>query len=493
MATIAEMARLGAAVNTKQLAHLQRLVSWWNLLADVSFADLLLFAPSHGDEFVVVAQVRPSTSQTLYNDDQVGKFIGEVSRPLVARSFRLTEIVEGEVTLGGSANQRARVRCIPVMFEGDVVGIMTRETPPDFGRVRRLGELEKIYLEIFGRFADMIAAGQFPFRSEEVDPEDMPRVGDGALVVDDAARILYSSPNALSTLHRVRVQGNVVGRRLSNLGLGQSVVRDAIREIQPFAEEVERGDVTVQVVALPFAGHRRAIGAIVLLRDVSELRRQDRLLMSKDATIREIHHRVKNNLQTISSLLRLQGRRVSSPEAKQAIDDSVRRIRAISLVHETLAQEPGDDVSLAQVMRELALTVQEGLASPDRPIRFNVVGDAGLVPAEVVTPLAVVLNELLQNVVDHAFPPDTPVVDGVVGTVDIEVAGSMLLGIRLEVRDDGVGLPVDFDISRPPGLGTTIVHALVTSDLNGEIDLKNRSGCSGATAVVTVPPQQIDE
>ena len=101
-------------------------------------------------------------------------------------------------------------------------------------------------------------------------------------------------------------------------------------------------------------------------------------------------------------------------------------------------------------------------------------------------------SEDLQNVFDHAFPPDTPVVDDVVGTVDIEVTGSMTSGIRLEVRDDGVGLPDDFDISRPPGLGTTIVHALATSDLNGQIVMKDREGCSGASAVITVPPKQTE-
>ena len=142
----------------------------------------------------------------------------------------------------------------------------------------------------------------------------------------------------------------------------------------------------------------------MLLRDISELRRRDRLLLSKDATIREIHHRVKNNLQTISSLLRLQGRRLSSPEAKAAIEESVRRIRSIALVHETLSHDAGDDVPFLEIVRPLVRMVEEGLISPDRPIRFKVVGDAGILPAAVATPLAVVLTELLQNVVDHAYP-----------------------------------------------------------------------------------------
>ena len=144
-------------------------------------------------------------------------------------------------------------------------------------------------------------------------------------------------------------------------------------------------------------------GGVLLVRDISELRRRDRLLLSKDATIREIHHRVKNNLQTISSLLRLQGRRLSSPEAKAAIDESVRRIRTIALVHETLSREAGDDVPFVEILRPLARMVEESLQSPDRPVRFRVQGDGGKLPAPMATPLAVVLTELLQNAVDHAF------------------------------------------------------------------------------------------
>ena len=101
-------------------------------------------------------------------------------------------------------------------------------------------------------------------------------------------------------------------------------------------EEVERDDASILLRVIPLLEDRKPAGALILLRDVTDLRRRDRMLMSKDATIREIHHRVKNNLQTIAALLRLQGRRLDSPEARQAIKESERRIRSIAIVHETL-------------------------------------------------------------------------------------------------------------------------------------------------------------
>ena len=204
-------------------------------------------------------------------------------------------------------------------------------------------------------------------------------------------------------------------------------------------------------MGLPLVEDGAARGAVVLLRDITELRLRDRLLVSKDATIREIHHRVKNNLQTISSLLRLQGRRVESSEAKNAIDESVRRIRAIALVHETLANEPADDVSLREVASMLARTAQDSFTAPESPIHFDVKGDSGLIPSDVVTPLAVVLNELLQNTVDHAFPK-AAVSAGSPGVVEILLARENNR-LTMTVRDNGIGVPAEDNNQAQHGLG----------------------------------------
>ena len=193
------------------------------------------------------------------------------------------------------------------------------------------------------------------------------------------------------------------------------------------------------------------------------MRRRDRLLLSKDATIREIHHRVKNNLQTISSLLRLQARRLESPEAKAAIQESVRRIRTIALVHETLSRETGEDVAFIEIVRPLLRLVEEGLQSPDRPVRFIVQGDGGRLPATVATPLSVVLTELLQNAVDHGFPEGSAG-----GTVVVELGGTDD-DIEIKVINDGRVLDPAFDLNGVTGLGLSIVRTLVTTELNGSI------------------------
>jgi two-component sensor histidine kinase len=193
------------------------------------------------------------------------------------------------------------------------------------------------------------------------------------------------------------------------------------------------------------------------------------LLLSKDATIREIHHRVKNNLQTISSLLRLQSRRLQSEEAKDAVAESVRRIRTIALVHETLSREPGEDVPFIEIVRPLVRLAEEGLQSVDRPVRLSVQGEGGRLPATVATPLSVVLTELLQNAIDHAFPDNAATKSHGVVVVQLDNSGDEL---RVRVLDNGIGLKEDFDLKATQGLGLSIVRTLVTTELAGTITMR---------------------
>jgi two-component system, sensor histidine kinase PdtaS len=468
MAMPGELARANTALGGAALAHVRRLLASWQVLADLCFADLLFVAPIEGEEghrFVVLGQVRPTTDQTLYTTDMVGTVVSEVERPLVSRAWRDGEIVEGETrALGGP--ERARITCIPVRCDGALIGLVTQETPLTFGR--RRGELERHYFEVFDRFAQMITEGSFPFPRDEVEFEDAPRVADGVVVLDGDARIRFASPNAISSLHRMGIHAYASGERLSEIGFDQDAVDAALRARLPVTEEVERGDTSILIRAIPLLEDRDVGGAVVLMRDVTDLRSRDRMLLSKDATIREIHHRVKNNLQTIAALLRLQGRRLTTQEAQEAIEESERRIRSIAIVHETLSRDAGDVVAFADIVRPLVRTVEESVSTPDVKLDFDVQGDAGNLRGDVATALAVVLNELMQNAVHHAFPADDA--SPVAGNVLVRVArldGELVV----EVIDDGVGLPEGFSLDDSKGLGLSIVQALVSGELGGSMEL----------------------
>ncbi len=468
MASFAELARTHTALAEADVEHLQRLVAEWGMLSDFCFADLLLYAPAVEGGFVVLGQIRPTTNQTLYREDLVGRVVDEQERPFVAGAWRQGEIMEGELA---SRGERARLQCIPVRRQDRLVAVMARESAPTVGR--RPGELERVYVGTFDRFARMIVAGEFPYESEDAATQDAPRVGDGAVLLDQGARVEYASPNAVSSLHRMGTYSNTEGMTLAELGIETHAVDRAFALRQPVSEEIERPDVIVAVRCLPLLERGKVTGGVLLIRDVSDLRRRDRLLVTMDATIREVHHRVKNNLQTISALLRLQARREPPGGGRHALEEAERRIRSIALIHEILSRETGDSVDLNEIIRQLVRLAEEGVFSSDRAVRFRVDGDGGVLPVDVATPLGVVLTELLTNAAEHAFPSGWSQPEGANVWVSLRNTGDELV---VRVHDNGVGWPDGFDIARTKSLGLSIARSLVVTQLGGTLRTSNDCG-----------------
>lgn len=483
MATLPELARLHTTLEGEDLAQLTRLVASWGILADLCFADLLLFVPLVADDskLLVIGQVRPSNSQTLHHDDLIGRIIDESERPLVARAYRTGDIMDGEISLASRGGEPARLQCIPVRWDGRVIAVLTREAAITVGR--RPGELERSYVAVFERFARMLVAGLFPYPIDQGTSAESPRVGDGALLLDDAARVSYASPNAVTALHRLGAYSNVEGVRLDEAGVNTAGVDDSFASHLPVMVEVERRpDVIVLLRCMPLLDLRDdqvvITGAIVLLRDVTDLRRRDQLLLSKDQAIREVHHRVKNNLQTIGSLLRLQARRLAPGDGRDALEEAERRIRSIALVHEILSRDAGEQVPFNDIVKPLVRMAQEAFTFPGVPVEFDVSGEAGELPATIATPLAVVLTELLQNAVEHAFPQGSP------GGRIVVRLGNDGYRLRIVVADDGPGFPADFEIGSTRSLGLSIAKSLIETQMAGTIETRNDGG---ATVELVIP------
>ena len=482
MPTLIELAHEHTELEHGAVEHLAALVSEWGMLADFCFADMLLYIPVDIDRWLICAQVRAATGQTLYHSDYVNTWASDTERILLDQCVKTNGAVQGEIfvqIINGPANMLA----IPVRYEGRIIAVLSREWVVD--NARRPGQLETTYADIFSKFAEMVAQGLFPFEGRVADASVAPRVGDGVIVLDAATRVRYASPNAVSALHRVGVSANAIGQTLAELGVAETAARNAYERKEPVIEEIEQTtEVTLLTRSIPLlrqvSDAVEVTGGVLLLRDVSELRRRDRLLLTKDATIREIHHRVKNNLQTISSLLRLQGRRLTSPEAKEAIAESVRRIRTIALVHETLSREPGEDISFIEIVRPLMRLVEEGLQSADRPVTFQAKGDGGRLPATIATPLSVVILELLQNAVDHGFP------EGSAGGAVVVLLAHDEDELRIQVINNGIALSADFDFAKATGLGLSIVRTLVTTELAGTIEMRQATQADGVSSGVAM-------
>lgn len=469
--------RHAPSLEPADLEWLHLLVGDWQMISDLAFADLVLWLPTSDGDFVAVAQVRPSTAPTVHYDDVVGARVPEGQRAqleLALTSQRAQRSREPR----WFGDYAVREEAVPVVRKERAIAVLARQT--NLGGVRTPSRLEINYVESADDLLGMVARGEFPLADAPTGRQrGAPRVGDGLIRLNAEGEVLYASPNALSGFHRLGAMGDLVGRSLievvPDLLDGDSPVDESLPLVlagkAAWRVDVEARGVALSLRAVPLTEDGERIGAVVLCRDVSELRRRERELITKDATIREIHHRVKNNLQTVAALLRLQSRRLTSAEARAALEEAERRVATIALVHETLSQTLDESVAFDELIGR-SLRLAADVATPGAHVHTHIEGSFGMVQAEDATALALILTELVTNAVEHGFAGrDRGRVD-----IDVERTGEEL---RVVVADDGAGLPADGGAGT--GLGTQIVATLVRNELRGTIEWLPRDG--GGTRV----------
>jgi two-component system, sensor histidine kinase PdtaS len=492
VSTLSNLLAAHTALTGAAVAHLQLVVAEWQLLADLSFADFLLWVPVGEDRdrrFLCIAQSRPTTTTTAHPEDMVGSTASASQLPQLERALQ-DAAMRREDQPRWLRGRSVRREVVPVRVPGDgVVAVLGRDT--NLAAPRVPSTLEVSYLAVAADLCQMVADGTFPVAAGRDEGSSTPRVGDGLVRISSSGRVLYASPNAASAFHRLGRTEELVGADLAAVvrevaddafegGEAAEHLRGALAGTPSQRSELEGHGASAVLRALPLRPRGVPSGALVLVRDVTEVRRRDRALLSKDATIREIHHRVKNNLQTVAALLRLQARRTPHSEAQEALTESVRRVASIALVHEALAASVDERVDLDEVLDEV-LPMMNDLARPDRRVSMRREGEVGVLPAVMATPLVMVVTELVSNALEHGFAERSS------GSVVI-AARRTAAQLEVEVRDDGCGLPETFSLERTPGLGLQIVRTLVDSELAGSLSI--RPGEDGGTrAVLGVPLQ----
>ena len=499
MPTLTDLA-CQAGIRGADLDWLHALISDWQLLADLSFADLVLWAPLSADSvdgtgedarpdestWIALAQMRPTTAPTALPDDIVGAERPGAEQPYLAAAFR-----EGRVCREGDPEWTRGVpirhETIPVRRHERVIAVIERST--NLSVARTPSRLDLAYLRAADDLTQMVAAGIFPAPGEEPVLVRSPRVGDGLIRLNKSGRVTYASPNGLSAYRRLGLTADIVGKQLgpltARLGTGREPRDESLMLTasgRSHAEtEVEGNGAVVQLRTIPLVVDGARAGALVLLRDVTELRRRERELLTKDATIREIHHRVKNNLQTVAALLRLQARRMHAPEAREALEEAVRRVGSIAMVHETLSRVPDEVVDFDDIAGRVTMMAGE-LSAPESRVSPKLTGAFGQLPALIATPLALVLTELMQNALQHGLSAPGRAAAGCLEVSALRESGRL----TVTVSDNGVGLPQDFDLGETTSLGLQIVRTLVLTELGGTLEISPRAG--GGTQVVVVLP-----
>jgi two-component sensor histidine kinase len=472
MATFVELISENSKLSDSEIEHLAELVVEWRLLADLSFADLVLWLPVRKDQkswpegYVAIAQIRPTTAATVFSNDLIGSTIAWGVRPRIDQALSDGEILrDTEPELIGEI--MIKEETIPVIFGGKTLAVISRHRNADLMRLP--SKLELNYREIAHKIFQMVADGNFPIRNSIYNSESAPRVGDGLIRLDVNGTIFFASPNARSALSRVGYQNELEKENLGEVfaSLKKSGNQPTDESWQTLLSgkflrraEFENQDGVIDILVIPLTQGDDRIGAIVLLHNVTELRNRDRALITKDATIKEIHHRVKNNLQTVSALLRLQSRRVEDPIASAALSEAVRRVASIALVHETLSNQSSESVEFDQVFERI---IKNAIELNPRKITFKKVGTFGFFDSKIATALSLVVTELIHNALEHGLSDS-----GESLTVEINNDGNLY---TVAVCDDGSGLPSDFNLEKSANLGLQIANTLTKNELNGSIRL----------------------
>ena len=455
------------------------------LLADLTHADTVLFARAN-DQVIVIAQAQPVPVPSPYAlPVAVGRTMARDESPLVFR-----------VLIDGRARNQVTttvIRGAPVLQEvfavrnerGDVIGALRSEML--LIEHERQRKRDVTFRRAIARARDLIVAGRMR------GGERLGRMGvhDGVMVIDSAGRIEYLSAPAEHLYRRLGYADNLVKTQLQELETNEYICFKAMERGVCLEQRVQEQDLVWIKRVVPLVtsddtnwpsrliGRRTTpSGAVVAIQDVTDELQKEQELKIKTAMIQEIHHRVKNNLQTIAALLRLQARRTMVPEVAEQLRESVGRIISIAVVHEFLSLEETSVINIHEVSNRILAEVRNGVLDRTRPINLVLEGTRNfMLPAQQATSCALIINELVQNAVEHAFA-------GLAGgsiVVNLAEQGDSLC---IEIQDDGRGLPDDFDIVRHGGLGLQIVRSLVREDLKGEFELTNGQGVH---AVVSFP------
>jgi two-component sensor histidine kinase len=462
-------------LSANDIDRIEQLGANLELFADLAQADVFIDCPTRSsDVAIVVAQATPSHGRSLYRTPVAGQLALRENEPAV-----IDTLLTGRPALGsrGLTQEGTPVRqsVVPIAGEdGRTIGalIMEQDITEQLKQEARVGALS--------RAAEQLTE---TLLSSAMTVQTLPSLmHEGLMIVNPRGLVLYANPTAAQFVRDLGGPDDPTGHVVQELGLGFEP--DSGRS-GVVTRELEAACASFTLRAVPITSQQDQVGYIILLRDITEVRVKEKALMVKSAVIKEIHHRVKNNLQTIASLLRLQARRVENDEVRQIFAESINRICSIATVHEVLSKDGIDRVDLTQMASDIVRLVRGAMLQPERAVTVAVEGDSIAISSHKATSVALILNELVQNALEHAFT------DQETGKVLVAIANQGRT-IRVSVRDDGPGVSTDRLDESNGRLGLQIVRTLVEHDLKGSLSIQGQSG-AGTEVCVVFPKAEVEE
>ncbi len=478
-------------------AYLDRVTRVISLLADLSRADVVIGVPEAEDSVRVIAQAQPHSIAPVHRKAIVGEKLTRDNASALLRAIAERQYARSQreyphhIYAGTQSGEGAPAPVVQEAYPienaaGQIIGGMLIETNLlESERLRRRSEVFQRVLKTLQQMA---------LRGEPEGVGDLTPFGehDGVIVIDADHVIRYMSGIAVNLYRNIGYGEPLVGKPLRYLEtLDDEFVRQALDRRRCLQVEMEEHGRTWIKKVVPIARAERAsifapardhlIGAVLLIHDDTEARQRARELMVKTTMIKEMHHRVKNDLQTVASLLRMQSRRMQTIEAKGALAEAVNRILSIAVIHEFLSDQDSRVINIREVAQRIMQQMEQGVLDPDRRMTLRLSGPNIFMPARQATSCALVINELLQNALEHGYDPRDA---GGTISLSFQDHGD---AIGLVVHDDGHELPPNFSLDQVGSLGLRIVQMLVTQDLKGQIELQSDHGVSAIVRFPKIP------
>ena len=383
-----------------------------------------------------------------------------------------------------------------IIFRRDYLKVINRDDIPEIVRGMgdaarqvplQLGEEAEAGLLIFGEKNCGSTAGlekiiDFCRQAEEAGFPDSYLVPDGLIVFDEQGTMRFKNGIGRIILRRLGLQDISLGRLVNSLGVGLEKYQKYLDQPSFIGEAYQVGAFDVSVIINPLIFRDCSLGALLIISDLTLIKKKEKELMEKSTVIKEIHHRVKNNLQTITSLLRLQMRRSNLKLVEKVFTESINRVLSIALIHEALSKQELEIINIKQTSYNILQMILSNMIDPSKRITGDIYGVDVYLSATLASSVSLCVTELIQNAVEHAFVNRE---EGVI-RVTVEQPGDEVV---ITVEDNGVGLS-PAKLQSESSLGMQIVNTIIQHNLKGSFSLEGHR--YGTVACIRFPKTSME-
>jgi len=307
-------------------------------------------------------------------------------------------------------------------------------------------------------------------------------VPDGIIVFDSQRQIRYANYVAEYIFYRLGYTGLTLENLIRALGLNKERFERIINQPVFFGRYLQIKQFDVSIVFNPVVIKGRFLGAFLIISDFSLVKKKEKELIEKSTVIKEIHHRVKNNLQTITSLLRLQMRRTNLKLVEKVFTESINRILSIALIHEALSKQDLEVINIKQTSYNILQTILSNMVDPNKTINGEIYGDDVYLSATIASSVSLCITELVQNAIEHAFT------NRLEGNIRIAVQEE-LEEVIIKVKDNGVGV-TQARLQNESSLGMKIVNTIIEHNLRGSFSIEGHR--YGTVACIRFPKSDME-